>query len=901
MRAQQTKDAKNLFIKYGFMPSNNFKFQGVHKGYRVFDEVHNKFITYKYRNFLSDIQTGRVKEVDPFLHTLSVANNQNMARPANANVDRLTRYTLYFPIDTFREEPANVRTETMRKATQLKSQASVKHHPDHIHIRRRYDDFEDKTSIYAVIDTLYVISNFNWKNTKITLNINFRMNNPIHDYLFPDIYYINEDTIKMLENLIKNLYYGDEIIIQDESERYKFQSMREWDSMDIIFDEDPNQTVINRLDNPNIERRRRAGAKWAWINTTPIDLSRYGIFNTYDKNNYRFPCFVHALEQSGILTLSEIEFVKSVINTVSFPIDNIKLICEKLNISIQIYYYSNKQSKVYNSNLFGTNPDRMIKLLLRHKHYMLYEDVNICAYYIKNYQLIDKNIQQKYFDKRFMARKLNNYGIPTYASKPLNINQIIDLFFECNYFKALTPIQLSQAIFQKRDVDFVDLSYPDCCARIKTYIEPETSNKRTIFTSDIEDIVNSNRNIKINKYKGTIRRAETNDTIYKNTDIWVSFEEPTDEEIDRFKQVMQDKFDVNIDNFDSAAAVGQELMHKYHCFDNVFELSGKPAIFITKCAPKIALQPAFHEKQDISGDLVSIDKNGSYTSIYTQFSGIPCGKPKILNEFNPNNNFADYYIYIDIKAMKCKHNEERFSTIQQLGPNFLHKTIFENLLKHYDIEYEFISGYYFDEGFNDNIKRLALDLYTIRDEFKAKNDRINAAFKGILNTLWGKCTYKQKKLRNITKSIDEVRNFVNMNFDFIFQSRQLNENSVSFSITKPLSLEYGIPQFSTSILSFSRSYMNDIYFKASDMNIPIYYSNTDCCLLDRENIDKLGIIGDELGKFKVEYENISRAIIISAKKFLWLYNNGEQRCIWRLKRKDDPEYNLRVFEKMIRE
>ena len=111
-----------------------------------------------------------------------------------------------------------------------------------------------------------------------------------------------------------------------------------------------------------------------------------------------------------------------------------------------------------------------------------------------------------------------------------------------------------------------------------------------------------------------------------------------------------------------------------------------------------------------------------------------------------------------------------------------------------------------------------------------------------------------KKLK--IKFIDEVRNFVNMNFDFIFQSRQLNENSVSFSITKPLSLEYGIPQFSTSILSFSRSYMNDIYFKASDMNIPIYYSNTDCCLLDRENIDKLGIVGNKLGEFKIEYENI---------------------------------------------
>jgi hypothetical protein len=133
----------------------------------------------------------------------------------------------------------------------------------------------------------------------------------------------------------------------------------------------------------------------------------------------------------------------------------------------------------------------------------------------------------------------------------------------------------------------------------------------------------------------------------------------------------------------SAAAIGQELMHKYECFKNVYQLSGKPAIFIANCAPKITVSPAFGEVQDVSGDLCSIDKNGSYTSVYRDFEGIPCGKPKILQNLEDINAYDMYYVYIDILSMKCKHSEERFPTIDRLGPNFLSKTMLINLVKHY--------------------------------------------------------------------------------------------------------------------------------------------------------------------------------------------------------------------------
>ena len=69
--------------------------------------------------------------------------------------------------------------------------------------------------------------------------------------------------------------------------------------------------------------------------------------------------------------------------------------------------------------------------------------------------------------------------------------------------------------------------------------------------------------------------------------------------------------------------------------------------------------------------------------------------------------------------------------------------------------------------------------------------------------------------------------------------------------------------------------MNDIFFKASDLEIPIYYSKTDSLLLNRSDMDKLDIIGTKLGDFQVEYDNINYFNILSSNKFIWRFSDGK--------------------------
>ena len=901
MSASYTNQARETFKKYGFIPGNSFKYRGVYYSYRVFDEVHNKFTRYMYKNFLDDIASGKVQPVDPFIHYLQSPATQGQSL---RNSDKLERFTTNFPMDKFRLESEEIRKLTMDKVQQFRSDIAPKkinklEDVEVVHINRRDDEIEDKSSLYAMISILYAVAEQYYPNHKISLQIMYRPNK-YRDYLFPSHHYINDETKALLENLINHIWYGAELTVMDDSDKYMINLTNEWDSMCICFTED-RQKIKNKLDNPVLAKgQRRAGAKWGWINTTTIDLSRYGIFNTFDPQNYRYPCLVHALQHSNILSNSELEYVKSVMNTRNFPTDNIKKLSEKLDICIAVYYYESRDKTIHSPTIYGNNESRRIDLLLRDKHYMIYDkNIAISPTYIEKYKYFDENINPKSFEKRFQARKLNNMGYPTLDKKTISINEVINLFFKFGYFRPLTAIERYQTLMQKRDISFVDLEYPACCTREIIYNSPILPNKTVKYTSDINTIVANNPGIKLTKYKGMTRIAETETEIYKNSSIFFSFDDPTDGEISLFGQVMLEKFGINIDNFNSAAAIGQELMHKYECYKNVYQLSGKPAIFISKCAPKITVSPAFGEVQDVSGDLCSIDKNGSYTSVYRDFDGIPCGKPKILQNFDNVNAYDMYYVYIDIRSMKCKHKEDRFPTIARLGPNFVSKTVLINLLEHYEIEYEFISGYYFDEGFNTNIRRLAIDLYELREYYKSIGSRIEAVFKGILCTLWGKSTYKPKKFIHKTKDIEDFDKAKNKHGVFLYSSQQVNDKTVSFTLAKPLSLEYGIPQFSTNILSFSRTFMNDLYYRAADLDVPIYYSNTDCLLMNRSDIDKLDIVGDKLGEFKIEYSDISRAIIISAKKFLWIYKNGSIRCVYR-KRKETDEENIAFFENLSR-
>ena len=532
--------------------------------------------------------------------------------------------------------------------------------------------------------------------------------------------HINDNTIALLQDLIQHIYFGESLdVITDSSSAVLF-SLVDWESMSIEF---VNSRLIkhNPLDGPHVagdlegsefidgegedelapaalpRRRRNVGSLWRYINKTDVDLSRYGIFNEFESNNYRYSCFVYALQQSGKFTPEEID-------------------------------------------------------ILRDTHYMLNEPVPVTEYYLANMTRIRSSPRVNQ-SRRFECRNLTDKSVNYKKDVKTPLNKFLDMMFKHQLFRRFSSYQSFRVLNHNKHYDFTQLDYaPKCVRNVDTLARPNafyrdatamdaaptaplTASTRQalpshtlIFTNNINSFLSVPHN-RISKHKGSVTKITFDyNTVVRNAKSTFMFE-PTTDEIHMLHDLLMNRFGIDFYAYDTLAKIGEALMYSYHCYDDVPQLAGKPAVFIKQCAPKICIQAAFRKPVYAEGSLVQIDRNGSYTATYTEFAGIPKGVPKVINpeEWNEIKQSATYYyILIDVHSASSKHPEDRFEVIT-VGNVFIDKNMFEFVTQHYDIDYSFVSGYYFDSGFNTNIKRLSHDLWkedTTTVEIKGLSHRI---------------------------------------------------------------------------------------------------------------------------------------------------------------------------------
>jgi hypothetical protein len=104
-------------------------------------------------------------------------------------------------------------------------------------------------------------------------------------------------------------------------------------------------------------------------------------------------------------------------------------------------------------------------------------------------------------------------------------------------------------------------------------------------------------------------------------------------------------------NYKSLALIGQQILFQNNCFTGVYQLTGKPRDFVKLCchAPNIMTQ--HNQRIKCIGNIVQIDRNGSYPSTYASFKGIPLSKPKTFYSQIPTCDY--YFVQIQIFSYKC--------------------------------------------------------------------------------------------------------------------------------------------------------------------------------------------------------------------------------------------------------
>ena len=859
-------DIARRFLQYGYVVPANFKHKTVRTPVHVYNEVTNKKEWLSVAQLNHGVASGKIVEVDPFIDWL-----YSQSGPMIRNSSSLDDYVENFPFDRFREESPIIQQRTFDLAKRLKERTE---RYQNIKVRRTNDPDDDRVALYAIIDVLYSISEKDMDNYHVVFKVstgNSEMN--------PDVYwYINNSTVSRLKNIIDHIYYGADKQKYGTSFEILDFNLQAWDTLEVLFE--PRKSKPNRLENPAQERARRQGGMWGFLNTSPgIDLSRYGIFSQWNKDNYEYGCFVQAMENSGVLSPAEIAQLKTMVITRHFPCDQIRFICEKFHIQINLYQYD-PYTKKTSTSTYGNNKDRLIKLLLCLNHYMINEPVNINRFYMKNWERIEAH-QKVNKDRKFTVCALGDTA--HYRPFQMQIREVIDWFFTNNWWKPLTFLQLQELRLQEMHLGFEDLEYPDWAVQ---EITPKTivpSPKPVVWCTEEELVAKSEG--KDTKWKSTVSSTESDGKIYKNKQLMIPFES-TEEDMVRWKEIMKKEFDIEVDAFISLAQIGKQLMSIYKCYEGVYRLSGVPALFLAQCRPKIVIGPADGHPQHIKGDLVQLDRNGSYTSVYKSFEGIPKGKPKIMTELIQDVDY--YYIYVNVHSFQCKQDKDPYPLITEEGPQFFSKTIWDLVMEHYDIEYDFISGYYFDEGFNKNIISLADKLWNLRQELKSNHDPLEKCIKFILNSLWGASIPSKSFTESITLPKSKSEKFRNWYNDFLYNSTP-GKTTVKFQIIQPWKLTFSIPQFGVNVVCASRKFMSHFYY-----NYDVFYSNTDCILTYADKIPE-EFIGEDVGQFHIEHAGIREVLILSAKKWIYIGDDGEVIAKATMKKFDSDEDLKRYF------
>ena len=355
---------------------------------------------------------------------------------------------------------------------------------------------------------------------------------------------------------------------------------------------------------------------------------------------------------------------------------------------------------------------------------------------------------------------------------------------------------------------------------------------------------------------------------------------------------------IGVESYLSISAIGYDFTIKYGCMEGVYALAGKPQDFISKCVSGGRTMCANNEKQLIEARIQDFDAVSLYPSAMSIMPGIPLGKPKVITDLRRETimTYDEFYIEINITKIKAKGVDKyRFPLVftnidgtkifedKTINNFYIDKRGLMDLEYFYDIEYDILRGYYFNEGFNTKINDLIRILFDLRAKYKKEGNPLQETIKLLLNSIYGKSILKP--IKTDTKIIDpnKLEHFINLNYNFIKEIHEIPGNKkvkAYAKMIKPINHHFNVPQFGVGVLSWSKHIMNEVMCLADQKGLEVYYQDTDSLHIKEEDVAKLQehfketygreLIGKNLCQFHCDFDPIKPGVPVHSKKLIAL-------------------------------
>ena len=460
----------------------------------------------------------------------------------------------------------------------------------------------------------------------------------------------------------------------------------------------------------------------------------------------------------------------------------------------------------------------------------------------------------------------------TYCLITRPLRDFPDIFKFPSLVKEVMPYNLyNQENLEKR---FVDIDYV-LNGTYQRVIEGKIHELPYLKEEDKETFINNIKRWNLGREDGTYDIIEYS-SLYCEIDcklLWDGYK--------IFRKWLIDMVKIDIDTCLTSASLAHQYFINDGCYDGVYELGGIPQLFIQRSVVGGRTMTAKNEKIVKNEIINDFDAVSLYPSAMYRMDGFLQGKPKILTTTNYDEikKYDGFFIEIVIKAvgihrsfpLMSYRNDEMIRTFtnDMIGHKIIiDKVSLEDLIEFQHVEFEVVRGYYFDEGFNTQIKNSIKFLFDERLRLKKEGNPAETIYKLIMNSGYGKSIMKPVESENRFFDDEDTFNvYLSRNYNWItswIKFGKEGKQKIEVKSVKTLVSHFNIAQVGTMILAWSKRIMNEVMTTAEDNGLEIYYQDTDSMhikdcdipILSQKFKEKYGreLIGKNMGQFHSDFD-----------------------------------------------
>jgi hypothetical protein len=348
----------------------------------------------------------------------------------------------------------------------------------------------------------------------------------------------------------------------------------------------------------------------------------------------------------------------------------------------------------------------------------------------------------------------------------------------------------------------------------------------------------------------------------------------------------------------SVSSLISKVCHKNGCFEGVLPVKNILRKFLQQSVygGRVCVNPLYEGKA-VEGKFQYLDAVSLYPSAMVKLSqemGLPTGRAKLLEPGQDPFQYQHFTVQIRITAARQSQNtgiqfickrpvksaeecdvDEEPEGLQYVGEFdvergddpiicVVDRITLEDYIEFHQIEYSILQGVYWDGPTNNLWGDVIQKWFELRLRHKhASNKGMDGLLKLGMNSSYGRTILRSVDEKNVYKDLVNSQTYLADNFLTIKNFQNVGEESVEFTMEET-DQTAALVQAGCLVLSMSKRIMNRVLNCLSDLNSPVYYTDTDSMCINDSIIPQLEVlynerypgsplIGESLGQFHSDF------------------------------------------------